>query len=230
MSKKNNNPESKNDKNTDSASFELLNTDADVLSSYMAEGFSIRALNPSLWLPTTIGSFVRFLIVIAILVLGSTVNIYISAQISEAQLEQIVLEEEYISIQRQNAQITWQIAQHTSLDQIRQRAVNIGYIGAPNRSYAFSPISEDTLAVLDATILPEVGAGATTRQTTAQNRLDAQLAVYSNPEVLEETLSEQALSEEESQQSPAIVAAANLSANRLIENGLLEAIKVIDGR
>lgn len=221
MSKKNNNLESRNDKNSDSASFELLNADANARALYSDEGFSIRALNPSLWLPTTIGSFVRFFVVIAILVLGSTVNIYISAQISEAQLEQIALEEEYLSIQRQNAQITWQIAQHTSLDQIRQRAVNIGYIGAPNRSYAFSPISEDTLAVLDATILPEAGSEVNTRQTTAQYRLDDQLASNSNAATL---------GEDESQQSQTMIVAANLSANRLIENGLLEAIKVIDGR
>ncbi len=222
MSKKTNKPESKNTQDSQGGTFELSSSAmGEAQSTYIDNEGILKRLDPSLWLPATVGSFIRFFVVIAVLVLGSTVNIYISAQISEAKIEQRALAAEYLAIQQQNAQIAWEISEYTSLDQIRQRAVNIGYIGAPSRSYAISPISDDTLAVLGATILADENAAMRRDGSTAQNPIDDQFAPNSDLE---------ATQPDASQQGQDIVLAANISANRLVETGLLKAIKEIDGR
>lgn len=222
MSRKHRSLESNQTQNIQSSSFELSELRSKAQIAHHNDGFALWMLNPSLWLPTTLNEFARFLVFMVVLVLGSTVNIYISAQISEAELNQARLKEEYLTIQRQNAQITWQIAEYTSLDQIRQRAVNIGYIGAPSRSYAISPISDDALAILDATILPSNSAGQQAGRT-AQESIESQ-------QLLAEEKRLDNLRSGASQRGQEAVLAANISANQLIENGLLEAIRVIDGR
>lgn len=184
---------------------------------YSREGFVLSLLNPMDWLPSSFGGFVRFLIFAAVLATGTVVHIHLSSQILDAKIQQSELEEEYLAVQRQNSQIAWQLAEYTSLDQVRQRAVNIGYTHSLRPSYAFSPISDDTLAVLDATILN--GVGETWEDEAAQTQAQA------SPSRGEETTD--SIGGRLGQESALV---ANASANRLIENGLLEAVKVINGR
>lgn len=213
-----------------SGNFELSNTSKASHPQYNSEGFAFWMLNPVHWLPNSSGGFIRFFIFIIVLAIGSIVHIYLSSQILGAQLTQWELEQEYQAIQRQNAQIAWQIAEYTSLDQIRQRATNIGYTGLLGRSYAVSPISDDTLALLGVTILgvdsQKTGASETSSPEANSPELgkaeDKRLLAHSQPSGNQES--------QGNRLGQDTVLAANVSANRLIENGLLEAIKVIDGR
>ncbi len=80
-----------------------------------------------LQLPSSMQSFLVFSIML-LLVAGSMVlHILLSVQVMEKQatLNQLITKQE--QIQRQNAELVWQINQSSDLEQVYQQAVNLGY-------------------------------------------------------------------------------------------------------
>lgn len=102
-------------------------------------------LSPESWLPNSIGGFARFFIALVILVGGLTVHIYLSAQILEAQVNQQQLVQTHELIQRENAQLVWEITQYSAVNEVRRRAFEIGYTQELDRTYALAPITHQAL-------------------------------------------------------------------------------------
>jgi cell division protein FtsL len=102
----------------------------------------LRALDRQLILPTTLTGFLWLLAAVLLVCAGMSLLIYTSAQTFALRQQVAVLKQQQRAIERQNAEIVWQIAQHTSLVQIRQRAEALGYQVPTVRHFVIQPTSQ----------------------------------------------------------------------------------------
>lgn len=131
-------------------------------------------LDHALGLPSTAGGFA--LVVAAVILIGAMMTLLIMTSVQTFQLRQqiIVLEQQHQAVERQNAEIVWQIAQHTPLEQIRRRAAELGYATPVKRHYV-------TAASLAAPETAPVAGVAPADSTTPPTGAHTQLAT--NPDL-----------------------------------------------
>lgn len=90
----------------------------------------LRTLDRQLALPTTLTGFLWLLVAVLLVCAGMSLLVFTSAQTFALRQQVATLRQQQRAIERQNAEIVWQIAQHSSLAQIRERAEALGY-GVP---------------------------------------------------------------------------------------------------
>jgi hypothetical protein len=97
----------------------------------------VRAL--PIGLPESIHSFFLLLIGVAVACVG--LASYVSISVELFQTKQLIqsLEDQYQAAERQNSELIWAIARHTSLAEVEQRALALGYEVAQTRLYVISP-------------------------------------------------------------------------------------------
>lgn len=79
------------------------------------------------WWPDSLATFALFMSVLSIVTVAMIMHIYLSAQILETRNQLQELQSEYKAIEMANADLVWQINQHTSLSYVSQRAQELGY-------------------------------------------------------------------------------------------------------
>ena len=130
-----------------------------------------------LWLPNDFASFLLFLGVISLLTAGLMLHLGLSVEILEMRLLLESKQKHQAEIERQSAEIVWQIGQAMSLDRVGQRASALGYVVPTQRYYvdASSELSAATASTpglstparVDSTVdasEPILGAGASQKQ------------------------------------------------------------------
>jgi cell division protein FtsL len=114
------------------------------LQQTLTEG-RLRRLEQQIGLPTTFAGFLVLALAVALVCGGMALLVVTSVQTYQARQQLASLERTYQAIERQNAELVWQIAQHTNLEQVRQRALALGY--QPPAERHFAPWPSTALAV-----------------------------------------------------------------------------------
>lgn len=114
------------------------------LQQTLAEG-RLRRLEQRIGLPTTFTGFLLLVLAVALLCAGMALLVITSVQTYQARQQITTLERTYRAVERQNAELVWQIAQHTTLEQVRQRALALGY--QPPATRHFAPWSSTSPAI-----------------------------------------------------------------------------------
>jgi hypothetical protein len=102
---------------------------------------TLKALGVTLALPHNLRSFLLFLLALIVVAAGMTMQIMLSMQIWQTAAKVAVLKSEYQAIEQQNTALVWEIAQQSTLENVRQRAETLGYSVALNRYYVPAPQS-----------------------------------------------------------------------------------------
>ena len=97
------------------------------------------ALGRGLSLPANARSFWLFLAGLFLVCAGMLMHILLSVELWQAQLHLQELKAQYQSIERQNAEVVWQIATAASLESVRLRAIAQGYEVPLERHYIAMP-------------------------------------------------------------------------------------------
>lgn len=101
-------------------------------------------------LPTTLRGYTAFLAGLIVLAFTMTLHIILSAEIMSLDVQLSNLREEYARIERYNANIVWEIAGYTALDDLHEQAVAAGYVNNIPTEYVDMPLAS-TAAVVDST-------------------------------------------------------------------------------
>lgn len=113
------------------------------LHQTLTEG-RLRRLEQQIGLPTTFGGFLLLALAVALVCGGMALLVITSVQTYRARQHIAGLERTYQAIERQNAELVWQIAQHTTLEQVRQRALALGYQPPAGRHFVPWPSTSPT--------------------------------------------------------------------------------------
>lgn len=122
----------------------------------------IATLRRAFALPSTLGGFLLFALGLAIICSGLAVQVLLSAQIRQVEVENAAIRADLERIGQQNTELMWQIARVSSLEAVRQRALEIG----------FQPVEEPVYVVHAADAPAYFGADAV--GLTAEGRDDVQ--------------------------------------------------------
>lgn len=107
-----------------------------------------RPLDELLGLPTTLRGFVLFVLAAALVCAGMSLLVLSSIQLFQARQQIATLQQHYRAIERENAELVWQIAQHTSLATVQRRASELGYeVPAVRHFVAPLPVTPPVLDV-----------------------------------------------------------------------------------
>ena len=99
----------------------------------------LRALGTTVSLPTTPRAFVLILLTIAAICVGMVMHITLAMQIWQTSSQIEILQARYQAIEQQNTALVWDIAQKSTLENVRQRAVAMGYAIPLTRHYVSAP-------------------------------------------------------------------------------------------
>lgn len=80
-----------------------------------------------LQLPSSIQSFLVFFILLLLVAGAMGMHVMLSVQVMQKQSTLLELQAQQAHIERQNAELVWQINQSASLDQVYQTAIEQGY-------------------------------------------------------------------------------------------------------
>jgi hypothetical protein len=96
---------------------------------------NLRRLEDAVVLPNTWRGFA--LLVLAVMVISAGMALHVMLAITSFQARQQIaqLEQQMQIIEQRNAELVWQIAQHTALTQVRSRALALGYDVPQERHY-----------------------------------------------------------------------------------------------
>jgi len=97
------------------------------------------ALATTLSLPTSLRTFILFLLTLIAVCVGMVMHITLSMQIWQTSSQIKILQAEYRAIEQQNTALVWDIAQKSTLESIRQRAAGMGYAIPLTRHYVAAP-------------------------------------------------------------------------------------------
>lgn len=94
-----------------------------------------RALDQSLPLPNNARAYSYFLLALLVVAGGMMVQLVLSANILESRVELADKQNRHTIIERDNAEILWQIGRETNFRNIQTRAMKAGYVSIENREY-----------------------------------------------------------------------------------------------
>jgi hypothetical protein len=92
-------------------------------------------------LPTTLRGYMAFFASLLVLAFTMTLHIMLSAEIMRLDVQLYTLQAEHARLERYNANIVWEISQHTALDSLHAEAVNEGYVNNVPTEYVQMPIA-----------------------------------------------------------------------------------------
>lgn len=110
-------------------------------------------------LPATLRSLTIYLIALLLVAAGMLLHVALAAQIRQVQVEIDGMKETHASIESQNAELIWEIARRSNLEQIQQDAYAQGYRPINRRQYVY------VLAPSRAVDAPVVAPAVATRTT-----------------------------------------------------------------
>ncbi|RME61329.1 MAG: hypothetical protein D6790_07980 [Caldilineae bacterium] len=90
-------------------------------------------------LPRTWREYLAWLMVMGLLTALAGLQVSTALRVQKTRIEIQALRMEYESIQRQNAQLLWEISQHTNLEQVAQRAEALGFRPTLQRKFLGAP-------------------------------------------------------------------------------------------
>jgi hypothetical protein len=124
-------------------------------------GRRLRNLEQYASLPDSFSSFMLLILAIALVSGGMALLILQSVQIFQLRQQISAVNAAYQTVERQNAELVWAIAQHTALSRIRERALALGYEPPSQRHYVVQATPAE--AVLAEQAAPANAAPPTTR-------------------------------------------------------------------
>lgn len=95
-----------------------------------------------LQLPTSIQSFLVFFILLLLVAGAMGMHVMLSVQVMQKQTTLLELRAQQAQIERQNAELVWQINQSAALDQLYQAAIEQGYEPMVERKFV---VGEQTI-------------------------------------------------------------------------------------
>jgi cell division protein FtsL len=125
-------------------------------------GEKLRTLEQQVSLPTDRNTFLWFLLSTLLICSGLMLYVLLSVQIFHIETQLTTLQKEYQTIERQNTDLVWEIAQQASLGQLQQRANALGYTVPQTRLYV--PIPPATSASAPTSIQQEAAVRASTER------------------------------------------------------------------
>lgn len=93
----------------------------------------------SLQLPTTLRGFLAFLVGLLVLAGAMSIHVTLSADMMRLQLRLDELEQREARMERQNANLLWQISRHTDVQAVYGEAIALGYKPVEDRIYVVEP-------------------------------------------------------------------------------------------
>lgn len=93
--------------------------------------------------PTSIQSFLVFFILLLLVAGAMAMHVMLSVQVMEKQNQLLDLQRAQARVERQNAELVWQINQSAALEQIYQKAIEQGYEPMVERKFV---VGERTIA------------------------------------------------------------------------------------
>lgn len=127
------------------STLDLQNTDLQAILADTALGRLWQSLSQLLRLPNDLVSFLLFLMVLSVLCGGLFLHIHLSAQIMQARIDIADQQALFEAIEQKNSEIAWQINQSSSLNNVKQRAVALGYVDMPDHQYIGAVQAEQAL-------------------------------------------------------------------------------------
>ena len=88
----------------------------------------IDTVRQTLRLPTTWREYLAFLLILVLIGSAAALQVALSVQIMQATVTLQELEGEILRIERDNAELVWQIGQNIGLDDVQRRARRLGYV------------------------------------------------------------------------------------------------------
>jgi Tfp pilus assembly protein PilX len=104
----------------------------------------LRPVDELLGLPTTLRGFLLFVLATLLVCAGMALLVLTSIQIFQLRQQIATLQEHYRAIERENAELVWQIAEHTALPTVHRRALELGY-DVPAVRHFVAPVSTPML-------------------------------------------------------------------------------------
>jgi hypothetical protein len=104
----------------------------------------LRNLEQYASLPDSFSSFMLLILAVALISGGMALLIAQSVQIFQLRQQIDKVSAAYQAVERQNAELIWAIAQYTSLDRVRQRALALGYGPPSQRHYVVQGAQANT--------------------------------------------------------------------------------------
>lgn len=92
-------------------------------------------------LPTTLRGYMAFLASLLVLAFTMTLHIMLSAEIMRLDVQLYDLKQENARLERYNANIVWEISQHTALDTLHANALQEGYVNNVPTEYVDMPVA-----------------------------------------------------------------------------------------
>lgn len=105
-------------------------------------------------LPSTLRGYVAFLASLLVLAFTMTLHIMLSAEIMRLNVQLYDLESEYARVERYNANIVWNVSEHSSLVDLHSEALAAGYVNSIPTEYVNMPVATTFTA-------PAIGASTT---------------------------------------------------------------------
>jgi hypothetical protein len=110
-------------------------------------GQRLRSLEQWIALPNSLSTFVWLLLGVVLICAGLTLHIVLSMQIYQVGQQVTQLRADYQAVERQNAELVWSITQHSSLAQLQERALALGYEVPQARHYVAIPTVSGSTAI-----------------------------------------------------------------------------------
>jgi hypothetical protein len=107
-------------------------------------GRRLRNLEQYASLPDSFSSFLLLFLTIALVSGGMALLIIQSVQIFQLRQQINTVNEVYQTIERQNAELIWAIAQHSSLHHVREQALALGYQAPTQRHFVVQATPANT--------------------------------------------------------------------------------------
>ena len=95
----------------------------------------LRTMEQLIGLPTSARGFVLVTLTTALVCAGMALLVFTSIQTFQTRQLIAQRQQQQQRIERQNANLIWQIAQYTALDKVRQRALDLGYEAPTARNF-----------------------------------------------------------------------------------------------
>lgn len=123
---------------------------------------AIAALDRVIPLPASLRSLTIYLVALLLVAAGMVLHVALAAQIQQVQVEIDVMKETHAHIESQNAELIWEIARRSNLEQIQQTAYAQGYRPINRRQYVYVTAPSRTVAA--PAVAPVVAARAEPRR------------------------------------------------------------------
>jgi hypothetical protein len=95
----------------------------------------MRRWEEAIGLPSSAAGFFWLALAVLLVCAGMAVLVMTSVQSFQTRRQISALEAQFHATERENAELVWQIAQHTALDSLRQRALALGYEAPTQRHF-----------------------------------------------------------------------------------------------